>query len=74
MLKTLTFKAFTEITRTATITVDQHGERATCLQRLVRLRMPVPTTVAISFETVHKIAAGKLPDVKSILDFFGEAP
>lgn len=74
MLKNLTFKAFTEITRTATITVDQHGGRAKCLQRLVRLKMPVPTTVALSFETVRKIAHGKMTDVGGILDFFGETP
>ncbi|MEM8554744.1 MAG: putative PEP-binding protein [Pseudomonadota bacterium] len=74
MLKNLTFKAFTEITRTATITVDQHGGRAAGLQRLIQLKMPVPTTVALSFETVHKIAQGRLPDVAQILDFFGETP
>ena len=74
MLKNLTFKAFTEITKTATITVDQHGGRAKCLQRLVRLDMPVPTTVALSFETVRQIAAGKMTNVHAILDFFGEGP
>ncbi|WP_108259762.1 hypothetical protein [Mangrovicoccus ximenensis] len=74
MLKHLTFKAFTEITKTATITVDQHGGRAKCLQRLVRLDMPVLTTVALSFETVRHIAQGKMTDVEAILDFFGETP
>nr|WP_240722504.1 putative PEP-binding protein [Poseidonocella sp. HB161398] len=70
----MTFKAFTEITKTATITVDQHGGRAKCLQRLVRLDMPVPTTVALSFDTVRQIAQGKMTDVDAILDFFGETP
>lgn len=74
MLKNLTFKAFTAITRTATITVDQHGGRAKCLQRLIRLNMPVPTTVALSFETVRKVGHGKMTDVGGILDFFGESP
>lgn len=74
MLKNLTFKAFTEITRTATISVGQHGGRAKCLQRLVRLGMPVPTTVALSFETVQKIAHGQMTDVGGVLDFFGETP
>ncbi|WP_172328588.1 putative PEP-binding protein [Mangrovicoccus sp. HB161399] len=74
MLKHLTFKAFTEITKTATITVDQHGGRAKCLQRLIRLDMPVPTTVALSFETVRQIAQGKMTDVEAILDFFGDTP
>nr|WP_226898221.1 putative PEP-binding protein [Mangrovicoccus algicola] len=73
-MKQLTFKAFTEITRTATISVGQHGGRAKCLQRLIRLDMPVPTTVALSFETVRRIAQGKMTDVAAILDFFGEAP
>ncbi|MGB0660373.1 MAG: putative PEP-binding protein [Mangrovicoccus sp.] len=74
MLKRFTFKAFTEITQTATISAEQHGGRAKCLQRLIRLGLPVPRTVALSFETVHKIAQGKLPDVEHILDHFGEAP
>nr|WP_253949119.1 putative PEP-binding protein [Mangrovicoccus sp. HB161399] len=73
-MKHLTFKAFTEITKTATITVDQHGGRAKCLQRLIRLDMPVPTTVALSFETVRQIAQGKMTDVEAILDFFGDTP
>ena len=60
------------ITQTALITTPTHGGRAKCLQRLVRLDLPVPRTVALSFEMVHKIAAGEAPDMAEILDTFGE--
>ncbi|MCA0922112.1 putative PEP-binding protein [Pseudooceanicola nanhaiensis] len=64
----------TLITPTAPLTVAQHGGRAKCLQRLVRLDLPVPLTVALSFDEVHRIAAGELPDVKRLLAPFGPAP
>ncbi|WP_368188277.1 putative PEP-binding protein [Aestuariibius sp. HNIBRBA575] len=51
-----------------------HGGRAKCLQRLVRLDLPVPTTVALSFDAVKKIAEGLMPDVTEILEPFGDAP
>ena len=60
------------ITQTALITTPTHGGRAKCLQRLVRLDLPVPRTVALSFETVHKIAGGEAPDMAEILDTFAE--
>jgi pyruvate,orthophosphate dikinase len=44
------------------------------LQRLVRLNLPVPKTVALSFDTVHRIAAGELLEIEQILEPFGEAP
>nr|WP_227446426.1 putative PEP-binding protein [Cognatishimia sp. F0-27] len=47
-----------------------HGGRAKCLQRLVRLELPVPRTVALSFETVHAIAAGDMPDINAIMAAF----
>ncbi|MCA8880519.1 MAG: pyruvate, phosphate dikinase [Rhodobacteraceae bacterium] len=74
MQKLATFKQFTTITPTAPIIREQHGFRAKCLQRLVRLGMPVPKTVALSFETVHGIAAGRMPDKARILSAFGDAP
>lgn len=58
----------------APIATETHGGRAKCLQRLVRLELPVPPTVALSFDTVQQIAAGKMPDVHAMLDTFGEAP
>ncbi|MFP7571334.1 putative PEP-binding protein [Marivita sp. S2033] len=49
-----------------------HGGRAKCLQRLVRLDLPVPRTVALSFDTVHRFTSGYLPDVSGILAEFDE--
>ncbi|SPF78452.1 pyruvate, phosphate dikinase [Pseudoprimorskyibacter insulae] len=60
----------TLITPTATVATPTHGGRAKCLQRLVRLNLPVPQTVALSFSTVHQIATGVLPDVDGILQRF----
>ncbi len=60
----------TLITATAPVSTDTHGGRAKCLQRLVRLDLPVPRTVALSFETVGKIARDDLPDVGSVVDQF----
>ena len=51
-----------------------HGGRAKCLQRLVRLDMPVPVTVALSFDAVHNAAIGNLPDMDALLAPFGDAP
>jgi pyruvate,orthophosphate dikinase len=60
----------TLVTSTAPISNETHGGRAKCLQRLVRLDLPVPRTVALSFATVHKIANGQLPDMAPILAQF----
>ena len=51
-----------------------HGGRAKCLQRLIRLGMPVPVTVALSFDAVHGVAAGRMPDLDEILGHFGPQP
>ena len=51
-----------------------HGGRAKCLQRLIRLDMPVPVTVALSFDAVHQAALGNLPDMEALLAPFGPAP
>lgn len=67
----LTTPDFTEITATADIRKDRHGNRAKCLQRLVRLDMPVPPTVALSFETVRAIADGQMPDLDQLVGLFG---
>ena len=72
--KVLTLKPFTLITPTATISTRVHGGRAKCLQRLIRLDLPVPTTVALSFDTVHQIAAGRMPEMGAILKAFGDCP
>ena len=60
------------ITAKATISAETHGGRAKCLQRLVRLDMPVPRTVALSFDAVRQIAEGQMPDIALILEQFDE--
>ncbi|OIQ27454.1 MAG: pyruvate, phosphate dikinase [Alphaproteobacteria bacterium MedPE-SWcel] len=55
------------ITPVAPVATHTHGGRAKCLQRLVRLDLPVPQTVALSFDAVHEIAAGYMVDVRAIL-------
>jgi pyruvate,orthophosphate dikinase len=64
----------TVITPSAPVATTTHGGRAKCLQRLVRLDLPVPRTVALSFGTVHRIAAGTMPDMAALLAPFGDAP
>ena len=64
----------TLITPTAPMSAALHGGRAKCLQRLIRLDMPVPTTVALSFHSVRAIAQGRMPDIGLILEPFGPAP
>ena len=58
------------ITPSAPIATPTHGGRAKCLQRLLRLDLPVPTTVALSFDAIKSIASGELPDLSAILGHF----
>ncbi|MEP2879740.1 MAG: putative PEP-binding protein [Sulfitobacter sp.] len=60
----------TLVTPTAPIANDTHGGRAKCLQRLVRLELPVPRTIALSFDAVQQIARGQMPDVQGVVDQF----
>jgi pyruvate,orthophosphate dikinase len=62
---------YTEITPTAAIQTEAYGFRAKCLQRLLRLDLPVPQTVALPTHTVRAIAAGHLVDAATILGHFG---
>ncbi|WP_376874422.1 putative PEP-binding protein [Albirhodobacter sp. R86504] len=71
MQKTSENAEFTEITPTAGIKVPSHGWRAKCLQRLIRMELPVPKTVALPAETVRAIAAGQMPDTDGITRIFG---
>jgi pyruvate,orthophosphate dikinase len=64
----------TLITPSAPVATATHGGRAKCLQRLVRLELPVPKTVALSFDQVHRIASGELPNIGAMLEPFGNAP
>ncbi|SIO33019.1 pyruvate, orthophosphate dikinase [Rhodovulum sp. ES.010] len=65
---------FTEIAAEADIAASRHGGRAKCLHRLVRLDLPVPRTVALSFDAVHRIALGEAPNIPALLDRFGPEP
>ncbi|MEP2640777.1 putative PEP-binding protein [Roseobacter sp.] len=62
----------TLVTATAPIANTTHGGRAKCLQRLVRLELPVPRTVALSFDAVQRIAKGELPDIAAIVSQFSK--
>ncbi len=68
------FAEFTEITPTASIAVQRHGWRAKCLQRLIRLDLPVPQIVALPCDSVRAIAAGQMPDTSRLIALFGDAP
>ncbi len=72
MQKQTNIPGFTEITQTAPIANDTHGGRAKCLQRLVRLDMPVPKTLALSFDAVHAVAAGDPANTDAMMEFFGD--
>ncbi|WP_342078721.1 putative PEP-binding protein [Yoonia sp. SS1-5] len=54
------------------MTAAVYGGRAKCLQRLVRLELPVPTTIALSFDTVRDIARGHLPDMAKVMAPFDQ--
>jgi pyruvate,orthophosphate dikinase len=58
----------------ANLATHTHGGRAKCLQRLIRLELPVPQTVALPFTTVAHIASGAEIDTRAILAPFGSAP
>ncbi len=62
----------TLITSDGPVAASTHGGRAKCLQRLVRLELPVPRTVALSFDAVHHIAEGQMPDIAAILEQFDQ--
>lgn len=65
---------FVQITPTARMATHSHGWRAKCLQRLIRLNLPVPKSVALPATTVRAIAAGHGVDARGILDLFGDGP
>ena len=60
-----------EITPSARIETDRHGWRAKCLQRLVRMGLPVPRSVAISSAAVQDIAKGQPVPKERFRDLFG---
>ncbi len=74
MQKHVDLEQFVVIDETAPLAADTHGGRAKCLQRLIRLNMPVPLTVALPFTTVRAIATGMQVDTDAILKHFGDRP
>ncbi|MFC3527240.1 putative PEP-binding protein [Paracoccus mangrovi] len=54
--------AIVEITPSAGVHTLTHGWRAKCLQRLIRMELPVPASFAVSADAVRAIAAGQIPD------------
>ena len=62
------------VTKITPMTATTYGGRAKCAQRLIRLDMPVPTTVALSFAAVHQIATGNAIDLDLVLPHFEAAP
>ena len=62
------------VTNTTAMTAAAYGGRAKCAQRLIRLDMPIPTTVALSFAAVHKMATGNTIDLNLVLLHFGGTP
>ncbi len=65
---------FAEITASAEIATLRHGWRAKCLQRLIRLDLPVPCAVAIAYPAVQALAVGRGIDAAGVLAPFGPAP
>lgn len=60
----------TEITPSGRIDRAHHGWRAKCLQRLVRMQLPVPRSFAISADTVRIIAQGRRVHPDTLRDVF----
>jgi pyruvate, orthophosphate dikinase len=65
---------FIEITPSAPIAAVTHGWRAKCLQRLIRLDLPVPRTICLPSGSVRSIANGYPVDCAGVLSHFGPAP
>ena len=62
----------TEITPSAGVERACHGWRAKCLQRLIRMRLPVPRSFAIPAESVQSIATGGQVDLDVLSDLFAQ--
>lgn len=65
---------FTVVTPEAKVSSAAHGWRAKCLQRLIRMELAVPFTVALPATTVRAIAVGTQVDARAILANFGPNP
>ncbi|WP_417807402.1 putative PEP-binding protein [Thioclava sp.] len=71
MQKLLEIADFVTLTPSASVETATHGWRAKCLQRLIRLDLPVPTTVSLPAQTVRAIAAGQNVDTTALANEFG---
>ncbi|MFT4150099.1 MAG: PEP-utilizing enzyme [Paracoccaceae bacterium] len=65
---------FEVISPSAPIRTETHGWRAKCLQRLIRLDLPVPQSVALPADSIRALAAGLPVDATAILAHFGPDP
>ena len=74
MQKHAPIPGYLEIVPGAAIATPTHGWRAKCLQRLIRLDMPVPRTVALPASLVRGVAQGGPVDGAGILAHFGAGP
>ena len=74
MQNDLVYAPIVLVKNTTPMTAAAYGGRAKCAQRLIRLDMPVPTTVALSFAAVHKMATGNAIDLNLVLPHFHETP
>ena len=72
LLKTAGNARYVVIDEIATLANVTHGKRAKCLQRLIRLGLPVPLSVALSFDTVRDLACGNPVETADILANFHE--
>ncbi|SDE12407.1 pyruvate, orthophosphate dikinase [Paracoccus isoporae] len=66
MTRRLTPSDIVEIAADAKVSVEAHGWRAKCLQRLVRMELPVPRSFAIAAEAVRAMAQGVMPDADAL--------
>lgn len=64
--------ALTLIAPSAEIDRETHGWRAKCLQRLIRMDMPVPVSFSLPAGTVQAIAAGQHVDLRKLSTLFDE--
>ncbi|MDO5530001.1 MAG: pyruvate, phosphate dikinase, partial [Paracoccus sp. (in: a-proteobacteria)] len=59
-----------EITPSAGVSTDRHGWRAKCLQRLIRMDLPVPRSFTIPASAVRAMAEGAQPDAGVLAALF----
>ncbi|WBU52338.1 putative PEP-binding protein [Paracoccus sp. SCSIO 75233] len=59
-----------EIAACAAVGADVHGWRAKCLQRLVRMDLPVPRSFAIAAKAVRAMAQGARPEAQALSALF----